>query len=974
MFVKLSTVVVVVVATCAAITTSSAASLSAESSPLSSSLQDQEDLTQYVDTRIGGGGSGYGIGQLNPGPQVPFGSIRIGPDTSLGLEPARLAFDHFSGYFYHDTWIETFSHARVVGAGEGDLKNFGVQITHLNPSQNPSLVTKDIWYRSPFPVDPATTMDLNLLKKSPEAIARTITSSSTREEIALPAYYAANVPAATTRAELTVCGAFSGKHRYSCVPVSSPTGELTGCNFALDICHDSSLDFLDGIGKTCKGAQILEVAQGTLPTGEAYTNVTATMLDGGSFLRSSPRGSIPLFIHMTVVVKATGSSTPIPTAISGWENRTFTSTPQGKYTTSGSLGLVLVPSIPTSAGTVQYDITSGLSWVSSANAKLNLDKEIADMQARHNIIGPVTFDDCRSKAHDEWNKILNRVKVVPRRNSTGTSGDATLTNQYRTFVASVYNVHRIPTRYDETADGSFVRLNFSIGKAATINVPTSTGTKEVAIHRRSDLSIWDIYRTHMPLMSWLSPKVAHDTAHTMLEMKDEQGILPRWPLANVETNCMVGRHSAVILADFMMKGLPFVAPRTTSNIGPDNLFNRSIDAMVSAVKAQCLESIDQHGYVPQDHDNYGASKTLDYALDAGALVNLGTTLNITALANDVELQTCSQSYRNVFFAGSPGDNRTSETKWLICPKYANGTFSCPNPYLPYFLFKEKYTEGNGAQYRFYVPHDPRGLVSLFPSPDDFVNTLQQFFQIGTEWPFDNTLPNWAFWAGNEPSLLAPYLFSYAGPQYAHLTQYWVQKSLERYYNDKPGGIPGNDDYGTMSAFLYFGYCGVYPAASTANAEYALTTPYFDEFHMSMDDEVDLYFSPWRGQLGGSFAGNETSAKFLVIKAYNRPANGTMAYIQRVVINGVTEVQGPIITQRQLMRPDGSNAPSTIEFYLTDRPSVFGGDPNDAVYQPPSGEGLIDPLLRATLDRTLADSHSAVKNLKSLKRPPMTRSN
>eukprot|EP00658_Telonema_sp_P-2_P032348 TRINITY_DN23979_c0_g1_i1.p1 TRINITY_DN23979_c0_g1~~TRINITY_DN23979_c0_g1_i1.p1 ORF type:complete len:121 (+),score=25.13 TRINITY_DN23979_c0_g1_i1:104-466(+) len=115
-------------------------------------------------------------------------------------------------------------------------------------------------------------------------------------------------------------------------------------------------------------------------------------------------------------------------------------------------------------------------------------------------------------------------------------------------------------------------------------------------------------------------------------------------------------------------------------------------------------------------------------------------------------------------------------------------------------------------------------------------------------------------------------------------------------------------------------------------------------------------------------------RFLIIKAHNRPANGTMAYIQRVVVNGVTEVQGPILTQRQLMRADGSRAPSTIDFYLTDKPTVFGGGPDDVVYQPPRGEGLIDPLLRATLDRTLADSHIAVKNLKSLKRPPMTRSN
>ena len=32
----------------------------------------------YVDTRIGTGGLGFGIGSINPGAQVPFGALRLG--------------------------------------------------------------------------------------------------------------------------------------------------------------------------------------------------------------------------------------------------------------------------------------------------------------------------------------------------------------------------------------------------------------------------------------------------------------------------------------------------------------------------------------------------------------------------------------------------------------------------------------------------------------------------------------------------------------------------------------------------------------------------------------------------------------------------------------------------------------------------------------------------------------------------------
>lgn len=44
----------------------------------------QAGLVDLVDTRIGTGGVGFGIGSINPGPQVPFGSMRLGPDTSVG--------------------------------------------------------------------------------------------------------------------------------------------------------------------------------------------------------------------------------------------------------------------------------------------------------------------------------------------------------------------------------------------------------------------------------------------------------------------------------------------------------------------------------------------------------------------------------------------------------------------------------------------------------------------------------------------------------------------------------------------------------------------------------------------------------------------------------------------------------------------------------------------------------------------------
>ena len=89
---------------------------------------------QYVNTFIGSGGSGFGSGGNNPGAQVPFGAIRLGPDSTSKIfdKDVVIPFDHYSGYNYEDTYIRAFSHTRLVGAGVGDFGNFGIMPLLLN--------------------------------------------------------------------------------------------------------------------------------------------------------------------------------------------------------------------------------------------------------------------------------------------------------------------------------------------------------------------------------------------------------------------------------------------------------------------------------------------------------------------------------------------------------------------------------------------------------------------------------------------------------------------------------------------------------------------------------------------------------------------------------------------------------------------------------------------------------------------------
>ncbi len=86
-----------------------------------------EPLTQWVDPRIGTGGVGFAVGTTYPGPQMPFGMAKPGPDTSKGGKSE--AFSHCSGYAYGDDTIEGFSLARLHGAGIADYGGIALMPT-----------------------------------------------------------------------------------------------------------------------------------------------------------------------------------------------------------------------------------------------------------------------------------------------------------------------------------------------------------------------------------------------------------------------------------------------------------------------------------------------------------------------------------------------------------------------------------------------------------------------------------------------------------------------------------------------------------------------------------------------------------------------------------------------------------------------------------------------------------------------------
>ena len=100
-----------------------------------------EDVTQYVNVRVGTGGHGHTF----PGATVPFGAIQLSPDTYTA------GWDWCAGYYDSDTSLMGFSHTHLSGTGCGDLldvlliPNVGEVKWNPGPRENPSA-----GYRAPF--------------------------------------------------------------------------------------------------------------------------------------------------------------------------------------------------------------------------------------------------------------------------------------------------------------------------------------------------------------------------------------------------------------------------------------------------------------------------------------------------------------------------------------------------------------------------------------------------------------------------------------------------------------------------------------------------------------------------------------------------------------------------------------------------------------------------------------------------------
>jgi len=331
---------------------------------------------------------------------------------------------------------------------------------------------------------------------------------------------------------------------------------------------------------------------------------------------------------------------------------------------------------------------------------------------------------------------------------------------------------------------------------------------------------------------------------------------------------MPGAHGLAVYADALVKGVAGASAAVGARMA-----HAALDAQDAGAYAAL-------GYVPFDEHDNAASLTLDYAFDDAVGALLAEAAGDAGAA--AAWRARAGSYKNLFRPDVAA----------ACPRFANGTWPpCPPLDLAPILLNKYYTEGDGLQYTFAVPHDVEGLRALFPSDAAYVELLQGMMANTTAWP-TNALPNPFYWAGNEPGLLAPWQFSLV-PSDAWRTQYWVRWILDTYYDDVPDGVPGNDDEGELNAWAVWACLGLYPLAATPGGTYVLTSPCFAD----------------------TTVGAGTPGALRIV-AHNFSASNV--YVARAAVGGAA-LATPFVNHSALFTGN-----ATLEFWLDDAPHVWGG--------------------------------------------------
>jgi predicted alpha-1,2-mannosidase len=293
---------------------------------------------------------------------------------------------------------------------------------------------------------------------------------------------------------------------------------------------------------------------------------------------------------------------------------------------------------------------------------------------------------------------------------------------------------------------------------------------------------WDVYRSQMQLAALMAPGVMSDICQSFVPQAQERnGGYPRWTVANRESGIMSGNPAVPSIASAYAFGVRGFDADTALGRMPINGDQGRLH--------------EWRRYIPSP------DLTLEYCIVDFSISRMAAMLGQSSLAQ--RYLTRSDYWRSIYRP----ENR------LVCgrPSSPCGAWSSQT---------DGWLEGTAQVYFWMVPHNLGSLCDTLGGNASATARLDTFFTtIATGYDYGATTYN----AGNEPDIHAPWVYNWAGSPYR--CQYQLRRVIDLCF--KAGGVPGDDDLGTMSAWYVFASLGIFPMIPGV-AGFTLNTPVFEQ--------------------------------------------------------------------------------------------------------------------------------------------------
>ncbi|HKU25628.1 MAG TPA: glycoside hydrolase family 92 protein, partial [Candidatus Sulfotelmatobacter sp.] len=408
------------------------------------------------------------------------------------------------------------------------------------------------------------------------------------------------------------------------------------------------------------------------------------------------------------------------------------------------------------------------------------------------------FDGVRRAAKQAWQRELSSIRI-----------ETTRVDHRKIFYTALYHAMVAPNLFSDV-DGQYRGMDLQIHK-----LPAGE-------NNYTTYSLWDTYRALHPLYTLIQNDRLPDLLNTLIRMAEQSPAgVPVWPLYAVETGCMIGYHSAPVLAEAYVKGVKGVDYAKAYPLWRKRAF---VDNYRGLIQYRDL------GYIPCDQEEESVSKTLEYAYDDWAVAHLARAAGAT---EDYKLLLQrSRNYKNVFDGSITFmRGRLANQQWA-------------EPFDPRGMGHSKqwrdFTESNSWEATFLNQHDLYEYMKLFGGEEGFVRKLDELFNQSSELPPDAP-PDIAgmvgqYAHGNEPGHHVAYMYAYAGAHYK--TQSRVRFLLDTMHHADPDGLAGNEDCGQMSAWYVMSALGLY-AVDPVSGIYVFGSPLFDRATIQLDGGKQL---------------------------------------------------------------------------------------------------------------------------------------